>query len=236
MRPRSSNGGGQGAELTRNLYITGMEAGSGKSVVALGIMELLSARVERLGFFRPIVPSLPDPQIELIRRRYQLEHPHDDLYALTEDEANAIDEYGEQRKRVVHAYRPLAERCDFVLIEGSDFTRRRAGGRLRPECRPGERARRSRARRRQGRRAGRDRRGCPRRARLAGAQGLHPVRRRGQPGAAEESADEIAALLERRGGDPIYVLREQSRPGPSDGRRGGGGAAGRDPRSSRRRA
>src|SRR5688572_6804109 len=99
-----------------------MEAGSGKSVVALGIMELLSARVERLGFFRPIVPSVPDPQIELIRRRYQLEPPHDDLYALTEGEANAIDDYGEQRKRVVHAYRPLAERCDFVLVEGTDFT------------------------------------------------------------------------------------------------------------------
>ncbi len=101
-----------------------MEAGSGKSVVALGIMELLSARVERLGFFRPIVPSAsePDPQLELIRRRYQLEPSYDELHALTEAESNAINDYDELRKRVVQAYRPLEGRCDFILIEGTDFT------------------------------------------------------------------------------------------------------------------
>ena len=36
--------------MARNLYITAMEPQSGKSLVALGVMELLSARVERLGF------------------------------------------------------------------------------------------------------------------------------------------------------------------------------------------
>ena len=101
-----------------------MEAGSGKSVVALGIMELLSARVGRLGFFRPIVPSAsePDPQLELIRQRYQLEPSYDELHALTEAESNAINDYDELRKQVVHAYRPLEGRCDFILIEGTDFT------------------------------------------------------------------------------------------------------------------
>ncbi|MBA2461184.1 MAG: phosphate acetyltransferase [Actinobacteria bacterium] len=110
--------------MTRSLYVTAMEAGSGKSVVALGIMELLSARVERLGFFRPIVPSAsePDPQLELIRRRYQLEPSYDELHALTEAESNAINDYDELRKRVVQAYRPLEGRCDFILIEGTDFT------------------------------------------------------------------------------------------------------------------
>jgi len=101
-----------------------MEAGSGKSVVALGIMELLSARVERLGFFRPIVPSStePDPQLELVRRRYQLDLAYEEMHALTEAEANAIDDYDELRKRVVHAYRPLEGRFDFILTEGTDFT------------------------------------------------------------------------------------------------------------------
>ncbi len=99
-----------------------MEAGSGKSLVALGLMELLSARVDRLGFFRPIVPSDDlDPQLELVRRRYQLAHDYDDLHALTQAEADAIDDYEELRKRVLHAYRQLAERCDFVLVEGTDF-------------------------------------------------------------------------------------------------------------------
>ena len=61
--------------LARSVYITAMEPHSGKSVVALGLVEMLSTRVERVGFFRPIVGSGGgiDPQIELMRRRYQLD-------------------------------------------------------------------------------------------------------------------------------------------------------------------
>jgi phosphate acetyltransferase len=110
--------------LARKLYVTAMEPQSGKSVVALGLMELLSARVERLGFFRPIVPSAaePDPQIELIRRRYQLGSPYEQMHALTQDEAAAIPAYEELRKRVVERYKQLEQGCDFVLCEGTDFT------------------------------------------------------------------------------------------------------------------
>src|ERR671915_576176 len=109
--------------MARNLYVTAMEPQSGKSVVALGLMELLAGRVERLGFFRPVVHSTqePDPQIELIRRRYQLESAYDEMYALTQEEASRL-EYDELRKRVVAAYRGLERRCDFVLCEGTDFT------------------------------------------------------------------------------------------------------------------
>src|SRR6266508_4312400 len=110
--------------MARNLYITAMERQSGKSVVALGVMELLSARVERLGFFRPIVPSgsEPDPQIELIRRRYQVDASYEQMHALSQDEASAIPAYEDLRKRVVEAYKALEPRCDFVLCEGTDFT------------------------------------------------------------------------------------------------------------------
>jgi phosphate acetyltransferase len=110
--------------VARKLYVTAMEPQSGKSVVALGLMELLSARVERLGFFRPVIQSSEeqDAQIELIRRRYQLAVPYERMYALTQDEAAAIPEYEELRKRVVEAYKQLEEGCDFVLCEGTDFT------------------------------------------------------------------------------------------------------------------
>jgi phosphate acetyltransferase len=110
--------------VARKLYVTAMEPQSGKSVVALGLMELLSARVERLGFFRPIVPASdePDPQIELIRRRYQLAAPYERMYALTQEEAAVVPEYEQLRKRVVEAYKQLEQDCDFVLCEGTDFT------------------------------------------------------------------------------------------------------------------
>jgi phosphate acetyltransferase len=104
--------------MARNLYVTAMEPQSGKSVVALGVMELLKPRVERLGFFRPVIPSEPDPQLELIRQRYEAEAS----YALTQEEASAIPAYEELRKRVVEAYKALEPQCDFILCEGTDFT------------------------------------------------------------------------------------------------------------------
>jgi phosphate acetyltransferase len=110
--------------VARNLYITAMEPQSGKSIVALGVMELLSTRVQRLGFFRPIVPSAtePDPEIELIRRRYQLDSLYGEMHAVSEAEAIGMSSYEELRKRVVASYKALESRCDFVLCEGTDFT------------------------------------------------------------------------------------------------------------------
>ena len=40
--------------MERNVYLTAIEPGSGKSAVALGVMEAL-ASLGRVGYFRPIV-------------------------------------------------------------------------------------------------------------------------------------------------------------------------------------
>ena len=68
--------------MANSLYIAAMEPGSGKSVVALGIMEMLSGRTRRLGYFRPIVPSAkePDNNIRLIKARYHLDLAYEDLH------------------------------------------------------------------------------------------------------------------------------------------------------------
>jgi len=94
-----------------------MEPASGKSVVALGLMELLSGNVARLGFFRPIVPREPDAQLELMRSRYGARV----WSAVTAEEAAGLQPYEELRKRVVEAYREGERDCDFVLCEGTDY-------------------------------------------------------------------------------------------------------------------
>jgi BioD-like phosphotransacetylase family protein len=43
-------------ERDESLYIASLEPNSGKLVVTLGVMEVLSRRVERLGVFRSISP------------------------------------------------------------------------------------------------------------------------------------------------------------------------------------
>ncbi len=43
--------------MANSLYIAAVAPGSGKSVVALGIMEMLSRRIRKIGYFRPVIPS-----------------------------------------------------------------------------------------------------------------------------------------------------------------------------------
>ena len=104
-----------------------MEPHSGKSIVALGLVETLSTRVERVGFFRPIVASGSenDPQIELIRRRYRLETSYAEMHALSDDECQAAIASGifnHVEQRVVASFRELELRSDVVVCEGTDFT------------------------------------------------------------------------------------------------------------------
>jgi phosphate acetyltransferase len=113
--------------VAENLYITAMEPGSGKSIVALGLMETLSGRAQEAGFFRPIVPSADerDPHVELIRRRYGLRASYEDMHALTAREAHgliAAGRHAELEERVFEAYKRLEPRFEVIVCEGTDFT------------------------------------------------------------------------------------------------------------------
>jgi phosphate acetyltransferase len=115
-----------GAAVTQNLYITGMEMGSGKSIVALGVMETLAGSAQAPGFFRPIVASAeePDSQIELIRRRYGLDTSYEEMRVMSADEAHALIASGRQtelEERVFEAYKRLESRFEVIVCEGTDF-------------------------------------------------------------------------------------------------------------------
>ncbi len=114
--------------MARNVYITAMEPGSGKSVVALGVMELLSRRTARLGFFRPIVETADgvDNDIELLRRRFRLRMPAGRMYARTALDARHLlaqgpEGYDELLKDVLAGYKRVEADCDVVVCEGTDF-------------------------------------------------------------------------------------------------------------------
>jgi phosphate acetyltransferase len=112
--------------VAQSIYITAMGPNSGKSVVALGFTEMLSARLQRVGFFRPIIRSAtePDPQIELMRDRYQLQSEYAQMHGPTADVVSALIAGGaheEIEKQVLDSFRELGRRCDFVVCEGSDF-------------------------------------------------------------------------------------------------------------------
>jgi phosphate acetyltransferase len=112
--------------MDRNIYLTAIEPGSGKSAVALGVMEAL-ASLGQVGYFRPIVASgeRPDNDIELVRHRYRLPQSYQQSYGAVVDDLRAMSDRGRYEQllmRIMDAYKRLDDRTDVLLVEGSDFT------------------------------------------------------------------------------------------------------------------
>jgi phosphate acetyltransferase len=112
--------------MERNVYLTAIEPGSGKSAVALGAMEAL-ASVGRVGYFRPIVAGgdQPDNDIELIRQRYRLPQSYEASFGAVVDDLGAMSDrsrYEQLLKRILDAYKRLDDTTDLLLVEGSDFS------------------------------------------------------------------------------------------------------------------
>lgn len=112
--------------MSKNLYIAASEAEAGKSLVVLGMMDFLSRHITKIGFFRPIVRSadVMDNHIRLIYQRFNLDFDYSDMYGLTSDEMMRLISDGDNdaiQTIVLNKYKNLERKCDFVLVEGSDF-------------------------------------------------------------------------------------------------------------------
>ncbi len=110
----------------KSIYIFGAEPQAGKSVVLLGIMELLSRHVQKLGFFRPLVreEGTSDAAIRLITDRYHLPFPDRIKYGMTLEKARALaaeEKYDELLKRILGEFRSLESECDVVVCLGTGF-------------------------------------------------------------------------------------------------------------------
>ncbi|NUS15810.1 MAG: phosphate acetyltransferase [Streptomyces sp.] len=110
--------------MTRSVYVTGVGRGDGRQVVELGVMELLTRQVDRVGVYRPLVHDTPDRIFELLRGRYRLEQDPATVFGLGYEEAAALQaEQGQNAltARLVEGYLRVAAEYDTVLVLGSDF-------------------------------------------------------------------------------------------------------------------
>jgi len=112
--------------MSNNLYIAAVEAESGKSLIVLGLMELLSRHVQKIGFFRPVIATEneKDGHIRLIADHYKLPIEYDLMYGITSSQARDLMMAGETDSvftLILDKYKQLEKECDFILIEGTDF-------------------------------------------------------------------------------------------------------------------
>ncbi|MFE9554638.1 phosphate acetyltransferase [Streptomyces sp. NPDC006692] len=110
--------------MTRSVYVTGIDRGDGRQVIELGVMELLTRQVDRVGVFRPLVHDGPDRLFDLLRARYRLAQDPATVYGMDYYEASALQaEQGtdELVSRLVDRFHQVARDYEVVLVLGTDF-------------------------------------------------------------------------------------------------------------------
>ena len=108
--------------MARSIYITSAEGDTGKSTVALGLVDLLTRTVERVGVFRPVARSTdqPDYVLELLLAHDGVDLSYEQCIGVTYDDVHADPEAA--LSRIVSRYHEVERQCDVVVIVGTDYT------------------------------------------------------------------------------------------------------------------
>lgn len=108
--------------MARSIYIASAEGLTGKSSIALGLVDLLTRRVERVGVFRPVVRSGDenDNVLDLLLSHDGIDEEYSDCVGVTYEDIHADEDRA--LTTIIEKYRDIEHRHDVVIIVGSDYT------------------------------------------------------------------------------------------------------------------
>ncbi len=119
LTPRTGSVHARFGLVATSIYLAGTDAGSGKSAVAVGLLDQVSRRAGRVGVFRPVVHDLDhDPVLDLLGSRLP------DGLANARAGVTYADLHtapGAAMERIVDHFHDLAAHVDSVLVVGTDF-------------------------------------------------------------------------------------------------------------------
>ena len=116
--------------VARSIYITSAEGNTGKSTIALGVLDTLTHLVERVGVFRPVARTATEPDyvVELLLRHLQANagpgaaagQTYEQSIGVSYDDVNTDPDAA--LARIVARYKAVEANCDTVVVIGSDYT------------------------------------------------------------------------------------------------------------------
>ncbi|MBT2499038.1 phosphate acetyltransferase [Agromyces sp. ISL-38] len=109
--------------MAHRIYICSAEGNTGKSTVALGTLDTLSRRATRVGVFRPIARSVAERDYVLemlLSHEGVVELDYDDAIGVRYDDVHANPDAA--LATIVRRFKAVEDRCDAVVVLGSDFT------------------------------------------------------------------------------------------------------------------
>ncbi|MDO5619211.1 phosphate acetyltransferase [Kocuria sp.] len=112
--------------MTNGIYLSAMTPLSGKSLVALGLMDTLFKNSDRVGFFRPVhMGATPqdDPLLQLMAETFELppERCRGAVSLEQTREILATGNYDDLDSQAVAIYTEMATHCDVIVVDGTDM-------------------------------------------------------------------------------------------------------------------
>ena len=108
--------------MNKSVYIIPVNTHSGKSVVSLGVLQMIMRNTSKVGYFKPIIESKSekDMLIETVLEHFKLNMSYEETYAYTRKEVIALKNQGnigEVYDTIIKKYKALEEKFDFVLVD-----------------------------------------------------------------------------------------------------------------------
>ena len=114
--------------MSKNVFIATSEPYCGKSIITLGLVNMLLGKTKKVGYFKPIINADPkekkDEHIATVTEYFGLSINYDDAFAFTRSQALQMIQnksQGEMIDIIIGKFKKLEEAYDFTVIEGSDF-------------------------------------------------------------------------------------------------------------------
>jgi phosphate acetyltransferase len=110
--------------VSRSVYVASPEVLTGKSAVALGLLDALTREVGSVGIFRPVTTAGSDDEIDLIVdllvNQPGIKQTYDEALGVTYDAAR--EDVDEALHIIVERFGQLSDRFEVILVLGSDYT------------------------------------------------------------------------------------------------------------------
>ena len=114
--------------MCTSIYLVTTEPHCGRSLISLGLTNLLLHKTKRVGVFSPIISSraagVRDKNIDLLLTHFDLRQRYKDTFAFLQQEAADLLSRGRQddlMTGIIEEYKALESQCDFILCIGTEM-------------------------------------------------------------------------------------------------------------------
>lgn len=114
--------------MTKSIFISSVEPFTGKSVIALGLINTILGKTKKVGYFKPIITEenrqKRDLHINTILEHYSLPIAYEDTFAFSRNQMLEQSEGNggaDVMATIIDKYKKIEDSHDFTVVEGSDF-------------------------------------------------------------------------------------------------------------------